>query len=162
MENLTHGFPPFRTMDSEILILGSFPSAASRRGSFFYMHPRNRFWSVLAQTFDPAFAESDVAKRKSLLARHRIALYDVVESCSVEGSSDASIRNVVPADIDAILSGTKIRKILVNGQTAWRLFQKHQSRHLGLATPLPSTSPANAAVGFDALLAIWKKALKEG
>jgi len=162
MERLTHGFPPLKDADSTILILGSFPSAASRAAGFFYMHPRNRFWRILADVVDPGFADADVGCRTALLKRYGIALYDVIESCMIDGSADRSIRDVVPADVGAILAGTKIERILVNGGTAWKLFTRHDSRFLPLARALPSTSPAHAAMSFETLSRLWKIALKEG
>lgn len=161
MTRVTHGFPPERDATSELLILGSFPSVRSRAAGFFYMHPRNRFWRILAAVYDPEFATADVPRRKELLRRHGIALYDVIETCTIEGSADATIRDVVPADIGGILAGTAIRRILVNGATAWRWFERTQRAFLPLGFRLPSTSPANAAMRDEDLLALWRKALQE-
>ena len=159
-KNLTHGFGPFYDKDSRILILGSFPSVKSREAAFFYGHPRNRFWAVLAAILDED-TPKDLAEKKAFLSRHRIALYDVIESCSIVGSSDTSIRDVVPADLRPILHATKIGgRIFTNGRKAYELYAKYIEKELGLpAVPLPSTSPANAACSLQTLTERWSEAI---
>ena len=153
MESLRHPFPAIYAPDSRILILGSFPSVKSREQMFFYGHPQNRFWRGRAAD-----------KRAFLLANH-IALWDVIASCDIAGSSDASIRNAVPNDLTPILETASIRQIFTNGGTAHRLYRKYiyplTEREDAV---LPSTSPANAARSLDALINAWqpvREALKE-
>jgi len=155
----THGFKPAIDKDSEILILGSFPSVLSRRDAFFYMHPKNRFWQILATIYQDDFLNPDISVRKKLLKKHHLALYDVIEACSITGSADSSIEAVVPADIGSLVKGTRIEKILINGQKAWDLFQKYDRELMDIAYCLPSTSPANARFSLDKLITIWQDAL---
>ncbi len=153
-----HGFPPFINGDSEILILGSFPSVKSREQDFFYMHPQNRFWAVLARIFDDGAFEADcITEKKRALKKHRIALYDVIESCDITGSKDSSITNVKPADIETLIAGTKIRFIALNGKKAASLFKKYNPALNAMAATLPSTSPANAQYRLEDLVEHWKK-----
>ncbi len=160
-QRLSHGFGPFVNEDSRILILGSFPSVKSREAAFFYGHPRNRFWAVLAAVCGGE-TPGTLEEKHAFLRRNRIALYDVIESCSIEGSADSSIRDAVPADIGAILAAGQIEgRIFVNGGKAAALYKKLIEPSLGLpATALPSTSPANAACSLDALTARWAEALR--
>jgi hypoxanthine-DNA glycosylase len=156
MERLTHGFPPLKDEYSRILILGSFPSVKSRAEAFFYMHPKNRFWDVLSAVTGTDFTGADIAAKRRLLQAQGIALYDVIEACEIVGSADASIHNVAPADIGALLAGTKIARILVNGGTAWKLFERYDRVFLPLARRMPSTSPANARASLADLIAAWR------
>lgn len=157
---LTHGFGPFYNEDSRVLILGSFPSVKSREQGFFYGHPRNRFWAVLSALCGEETPRT-VDEKKAFLSRHRIALYDVIESCSIVGSSDSSIRDVVPADLRPILQGSRIGShIFTNGGRAAVLYARWLAPALGIpAVPLPSTSPANAAASLSALTERWREAL---
>ncbi len=160
-QHLEHGFPACYDEGSEILILGSFPSVKSRAVSFYYGHPQNRFWGVLSAIYKVNIP-SDIDKKRLFLHDAHIALYDVIESCDIIGSSDASIKNVVATDIFSILSRTKIRKIFLNGKTAGKLFIKFQKELVEKGFPylvLPSTSPANAATKMDDLIKIWGEAL---
>ena len=154
-QEIRHPIPPVWNENSRILILGSFPSVKSRETGFFYGHPQNRFWRVLAAvTGDtlPGTAE----EKKAFLLRNRIALWDVIASCEVTGSSDASIRNAYPTDLAPILAGADIGKIYCNGTTAYRLYCRYQQKTLGReAYLLPSTSPANAAWSMERLTAAW-------
>lgn len=156
---ISHGFGPIVAPDTEILILGSFPSVRSREAAFFYMHPRNRFWSLLSAVFPADFVSASPKEKKELLLRFRIGLYDVAESCTVKGSSDSSIREVVPADLPGILRGTSVRKVLLNGKTAGNLFVRHFPAFPVFWEVLPSTSPANAKADFSFLLETWRAAL---
>ena len=152
---IVHPIPPFYSSDSEILILGSFPSVKSRETGFFYGHPQNRFWKVLA-AFTREEVPQTIEEKKALLLRNRIALWDVIGSCEIEGSSDASIRNVVPNDLRVILDHAQIRTICVNGKTAYRYYERYTRQQTGReAVCLPSTSPANAAWSLEKLQAEW-------
>ncbi len=164
MESLRHPFPAIYAPDSRILILGSFPSVKSREQMFFYGHPQNRFWRVMAALLGADVPQTVEEKRAFLLANH-IALWDVIASCDIVGSSDASIRNAVPNDLTPILETACIRQIFTNGGTAHRLYRKYIYPLTGREdTVLSSTSPANAARSLDALIDAWqpvREALKE-
>ena len=150
-----HEFSPIYNRDSKVLILGSFPSVKSREQQFYYGHPQNRFWPLLAAIYEEEPPRT-IEEKKSLCLRHGIALWDVIQSCEIEGSADSSIRNVKVNDLDIILCQCDIRQIFVNGTTAYRLFQKYQKPVIDKdAIKLPSTSPANAAWNFKKLLAEW-------
>ena len=159
MDHIIHPIPPFYDRDSRILILGSFPSVKSRKQMFFYGHPQNRFWKVLAAVFDEEVPET-IPDKKKLLAANHIALWDVIGSCDIEGSSDASIRNVVANDLSEILSSADIRKIIVNGKTAGKYYEKYTRSATGrVAVCMPSTSPANAAWSLERLIKEWRVGL---
>lgn len=151
----SHEFGPVYDKESGILILGSFPSVKSREQKFYYAHPQNRFWKVLAAETETKVPESTSEKRQFLL-RHHIAVWDVIEECDIIGSSDSSIRNVVPTDLTKILSKAPIRKIFVNGRKAEILFHKYQEKEIHrTCTALPSTSPANAVWTLEKLIKKW-------
>lgn len=153
---LEHTFPPIYDEASEILILGSFPSVVSRAEGFYYGHPRNRFWKLLAAIYGET-PPVDVESKKKLLKLHRLALWDVCSSCEIIGSADSSIKSVVPNDLSIILNNAKIRQIITNGKTADALFRKYCQDSCTLSSIcLPSTSPANAASSFEDLLSAWK------
>ena len=154
--HVSHPFPPLWREDSRILILGSFPSVRSREQKFFYGHPQNRFWKVMAALLD-APVPVTVEEKRGLLLDHGIALWDVIASCDIAGSSDQSIRNAVPNDLGMIMEGAQIRQIFANGALAGRLYEKHQAPVLGRGIEvLPSTSPANAAWTLDRLTDRWR------
>lgn len=151
-----HTIPPVFDENSEILILGSFPSVVSRKNSFFYGHPQNRFWRVLSEIFGCKLPKTNDEKRDFLL-KHNIALWDVIASCDIEGSADSSIKNVVPNDISVILNTADIKHIFVNGKTAEKHYNKYIRDSVGrTAVLLPSTSPANAAFDIKRLKEEWK------
>ena len=155
MNTVIHPIPPVFDRNSKILILGSFPSVKSREGHFFYHHPQNRFWKTLAEVLDVPVPDT-IAEKKAFLLSHRIALWDVIASCSIEGSSDSSIRDVVPNDLSVILSTADIRAIFCNGKTSWNYYRKYQEAVTGIpAVSLPSTSPANAAWSLEKLKGAW-------
>ena len=155
MNTVIHPIPPVFDRNSKILILGSFPSVKSREGHFFYHHPKNRFWKTLAGVLDVPVPDT-IAEKKAFLLSHRIALWDVIASCSIEGSSDSSIRDVVPTDLSVILSTADIRPIFRNGKTSWNYYRKYQEAVTGIpAVSLPSTSPANAAWSLEKLKGAW-------
>lgn len=158
---IQHPIPPLYDSSSSILILGSFPSVKSRETAFFYGHPQNRFWKLLSGLLGEPFPET-IPERRAMLLSHGIAVWDVIASCEITGSSDASIRNVTPNDLKQILDLAPIRQVFVNGQTAGRLYRKYQERELvgkygerAKAIILPSTSPANAAWRLDRLMDAW-------
>jgi len=146
---ITHPFPPLFDGDSRVLILGSFPSVASREQNFFYGHPRNRFWQVTAIVFG-APVPGTIEEKRAFLHAHYIALWDVVASCEITGSSDASIRNVIPNDLSPILRGAPIGRIFTNGGTAYSLYRKYISlsdRSEKKEKRMPAV-PANEKGGF--------------
>ena len=154
---IRHPIPPLYDENSEVLILGSFPSVKSREAAFFYGHPQNRFWRVLAALYGEA-APQTIAEKKEMLARRHVALWDVIASCSIVGSSDSSIRDVIANDLRPILRGSRVGRIYVNGGTAARLYHKYIEPELGIpAVCLPSTSPANAAWTMEKLTAAWRR-----
>jgi hypoxanthine-DNA glycosylase len=157
----SHGFGPVIDCHSRILILGSFPSVKSREKGFFYMHPQNRFWALLSEVFSEDFVGAVTTEKTHLLKKHGIALYDVVESCEIVGSSDQAIRTVVPADLRRIIEGFSIQQILLNGKKAGMLFRKYFPDLLSLATVLPSTSSANAGFPFLSLIRAWSPHLRK-
>ena len=151
-----HEFPPFVELNSKILILGSFPSVKSREQSFFYMHPQNRFYKVLSKIYGDDFVNVGIEDKKKLFSKYHLALYDVIESCDIVGSSDQSIKNVVPADIEMILKNSSIEHIYINGKKAFELFKRYFPHLLSITTNLPSTSSANAAYSLTRLVEEWK------
>lgn len=157
-----HPIPPVFDRNSHILILGSFPSVQSRETQFFYGHPQNRFWRVLVELFKEELPTTTLEK-KAMLLRHRIALWDVIASCEITGSTDSSIKNVVPNDLTQILTIADIDRIYANGKTAEKLYAKHIYPQIHRAAVfLPSTSPANAAWTYPRLLAAWSVITQEG
>lgn len=160
-QRVVQPFEPVYDKKSKILILGSFPSVKSREMGFYYGHKQNRFWRVLAAILGVAEPVT-VGEKKDMLLGHGIAVYDVIESCDIKGSSDSSIKNVVPADIRKIVDESDIQVVVTNGGTADRLFQKYQRKNYkGAVLTLPSTSPANAAFSLEKLVEIWGQGLRE-
>ena len=154
-----HNIPPVFDKNSEILILGSFPSVKSREVQFFYGHSQNRFWKVIAEIYDCP-VPYDTPSKKKLLLDNRIALWDVIGSCEINGSSDSSIRNAVPNDIAALVEKTGISRIFANGATSYNMYNRFCRDSVGIdAVKLPSTSPANAAYSLDRLVSEWKSHL---
>ena len=159
-EHIIHPIPPFYDKESEILILGSFPSVKSREQQFFYGHKQNRFWKVIAHVFDDEVPDT-IDEKKAFLKRHHIALWDVIGACDIKGSSDSSIENVTPNDLSVILSTARIDGIFVNGKTAEKYYKKYIERETGItAVCLPSTSPANAAWKIEKLVDAWRKEIR--
>lgn len=160
-EKVKHEFAPVYDADSRILILGSFPSVKSREQQFFYGHPQNRFWKVIAGLTGCPLPVT-IEEKKALLLKNRIAIWDVIAECEIIGSSDSSIRGVVPADLQQILERAQIRQIYANGATAKKLFEKFQKKSCGRSIiGLPSTSPANASFSLERLLEAWSCILEE-
>ena len=157
--HITHTIEPVFNKHSRVLLLGTIPSPKSREVGFFYGHPQNRFWRILAQLFDEPLAET-INEKKDLLLRHGIALWDVVESCDIEGASDASIRNAKPNDLTRILSNAPIQAIFTTGNKAGELYRKLCEEKTGLpANVLPSPSSANARMSLNDLTEAYKQAL---
>ena len=155
-QHLSHGFGPVYDAHSRVLILGSFPSAASRAQQFYYGHPRNRFWPVLCAVLGEAAPET-VEEKRALVLRRGVALWDAIEECDITGSSDASIRNAVPTDLPRVLAAADIRAVFVNGAASARVYERWQFPRTGVpAIRLPSTSPANAAWSLEALIRAWQ------
>jgi len=159
MKRLKHELPPIFSRQSRILILGSFPSVKSREISFYYGHKMNRFWKVLSILLNEKLPENN-SERKALVLNHKIALWDVVQSCEINGSSDSSIRNVKANEISRITSFANIALIVCNGSKAYDLFNKFINDAGPKVIKLPSTSPANAAWSLDKLVEAYRVILE--
>ena len=150
-----HPIKPLYDNNSEILILGSFPSVKSREQMFFYGHQQNRFWKVTAAVFGDEVPQT-IEEKKVFLLKNRVALWDVIASCEISGSSDSSIKNVTPNNLSQIIDKGKIKRIFVNGKTAEKYYNKYTRDKIGMeAVCLPSTSPANAAWNMEKLIKAW-------
>ena len=155
-EHVTHTFEPVFNSESKILILGSFPSVKSRENNFYYGHPQNRFWKVLACILEKDVPQT-IEEKKAFLLEHHIAVWDVIESCTIIGSSDSSIKDVVVNDFSKVLKNSEMETIYVNGGKAYELYHKYAEKQTGIpAVKLPSTSPANAAWNLERLCEAWK------
>lgn len=158
--HVSHDFEPVFDENSKVLILGTFPSVKSRENQFYYGHPQNRFWKVIAGLTESEVPQT-IEEKKKLLLEHGIAIWDVIESCDIIGSSDSSIKNVVPADIERVVANSKIQNIYANGGTAKKLYEKYSQKKTGREIiGLPSTSPANAAYSLERLLEYWQEVKK--
>lgn len=155
-DTVIHPIQPIYNEDSRILILGTFPSVKSREGQFFYHHPQNRFWRVLAAVCK-ADIPTSIEEKKQFLLENKIAVWDVIQSCEIVGSSDSSIRNVVPNDLSIILDHSKVKRIFANGNKSYELYNRYclpiVNRDI---IKLPSTSPANASFSLERLIEAWK------
>lgn len=159
MEHIIHSIEPVFDTESRVLILGTMPSPKSREVQFYYGHPQNRFWRVLAAVLGEEVPQS-VPEKKAMLLRHRIALWDVLAECEITGASDSSIRNPVANDLSVILDHAPVQAVFTTGATAWKLYTRLQKPHTGIeAVRLPSTSPANCAVKMEALTEAYKAIL---
>lgn len=155
INRLYHQIEPIYDKYSKILILGSFPSVKSRENQFFYGNPMNRFWKVISKITNNDIVIT-IEDKKHLLLQNRIALWDIVKSCTVIGSSDSSIKDVVPNDLNKILQIANIKQIFCNGNKSYELFKKYCEKQIGMcAIKLPSTSPANANFNVDKLVTEW-------
>ncbi len=160
-ERIRHPFGPLFNENSRVLILGSFPSVKSREQQFFYGHPQNRFWKVIAALYrrDPP---ATIAEKKDLILSNGLALWDSIASCVITGSSDASIKEVRANDLGVILNHAPIRRICCNGKTSWQQYEKLIRPATGReALCLPSTSPANAQWSLERLVEAWSVILEE-
>lgn len=162
---VTHTFEPVFDQNAEYLILGSFPSVKSREQGFYYGHPQNRFWRVLAGVFmedEQIKIPQSIEEKRYFLLEHHIALWDVIQSCDIKESSDSSIKGVIPNDIDRILQRTSVKAIFANGEKAYQLFLRYCKKE---GQPpiirLPSTSPANAVFPLQRLQMIWADAFSQ-
>lgn len=152
-----HPIEPIYDKNSRVLILGSFPSVKSREQGFFYGHPQNRFWTVVSSVYESE-TPCTIEEKKAFLLANRIAVWDVIKSCDIEGSSDSSIKNAVPNDLSLILEYADIENIFVNGKKAEQLYKKYILPEIKReAVYLPSTSPANAAWSVERLADEWRK-----
>ncbi len=159
-QSLKHTFDPVFDAESKILILGSFPSVKSRENNFFYGHPQNRFWKVMANVLEWEVPTTIEEKREMLLKNH-VAVWDVIASCSIVGSSDTSIKDVVVNDFSRILENSKVERVYVNGGKAYELYHRYAEKVTGIkAVKLPSTSPANAAWSLEKLTKTWKEIIE--
>ncbi len=153
---IVHPIPPLFDKNSKTLILGSFPSVKSREAAFFYGHPQNRFWAVLAAVLGEEKPQT-VEEKKKLVLSNNLALWDVIGQCEIEGSADSTIRDVTANDLSVIIGNSKVDRIFVNGKTAEKYYNKYTLPKTGIkAICLPSTSPANAAWSFERLTDAWK------
>ncbi|MDD7362566.1 MAG: DNA-deoxyinosine glycosylase [Peptoniphilus sp.] len=158
-ETIVHPLKPLYDEKSKVLILGSFPSVKTREYGFFYGHPQNRFWPMMEKLFDETLSR-DIGERREFLLRHRLAVFDSIFQCDIVGSSDASIKNVVPSNLSEIVEKADIRRVFCNGATSYKYYKKYHEKALGLAgVKLPSTSPANARYRLDDLMEEWVQIL---
>lgn len=159
-QHIRHDFEPIYDSHSRILILGTLPSVKSREQQFYYGHPQNRFWKLLAGITGEEKVPVSIPEKTQFLLRRRIAIWDVIAECDIIGSSDSSIKNVVPTDLTRILDTAPIERIYANGTKAYELYRKYSYEKTGREiVKLPSTSPANAAFQMDRLLSVWGKEL---
>lgn len=157
-QSLSHCFGPFIPPKPKYLFLGTFPSVKSREQQFYYGHPQNHFWRLLADIFHVEVPQG-LDEKKNFLEQHHVAIYDVIESCDIIGSSDSSIKNIVPTDIETLVERHGIEKIILNGRLAEKIFRQY---HPGLqAQYVPSSSPANASIRYDEKLTRWREAVLE-
>lgn len=156
-QTIIHPLKPVYQEDSKLLILGSFPSVKTRAYGFYYGHPLNRFWPLMAALFQETLPTS-IPMRRDFLLRHGIALYDSIYQCDIVGSSDSSIRRVIPSNLQPIFATADIRQVFCNGSTAYLYYQKYHAEKYGLpGLQLPSTSPANARYRLADLVTAWKE-----
>ena len=159
-EHIVHPFGPLYDARSKILILGSLPSVKSREASFFYGHPQNRYWPLMASLLGEP-VPATVEEKKELVLSHRIAMWDSIYSCDIRGSGDSSIRNVVPTDLKPVIEGAEITAGCCNGWASYKYYRRCQETELGIGAVVPpSPSPANAAWSFERLREEWKVILE--
>lgn len=155
-ERILHPFPPLFDSESRTLILGSFPSVKSREAMFFYGHPQNRFWRLTALLCHEDTPQT-IEEKSSLILRHHLALWDSIQSCTITGSSDSSVRDVVPNDLRVIFDNSKTERVFCNGALSHKMYMKYIYPQTGVAAvKLPSTSPANAAYSLERLAESWR------
>ncbi|MEG1153503.1 MAG: DNA-deoxyinosine glycosylase [Ruthenibacterium sp.] len=151
-------FEPICSPTAQILIVGTWPSPKSREEGFYYGHPQNRFWPLLARLLNAPVPET-IVEKTALITEHNLALWDTLESCTITGAADVSIKDAVPNDIAALCKQFPIRKVLCNGSKAYSLYNEYIV-DAPPAVKVPSTSPANAAWDIDRLAAAWGEALQ--
>ena len=158
--HVTHEFPALYDRESRVLLLGSIPSPKSREMAFYYGHPQNRFWKVMAAVLGESVPET-IAQKKAMLKKHHVALWDVLDSCTIVGASDTSIEDPVVNNIKGLVEKSKVTRIFCTGATAHKLYQKLCAKDVGIdAVKLPSTSPANCAVSLEKLVEAYKVILE--
>ena len=159
-QQIVHPIPPLFDSESRVLILGSFPSVKSREAMFFYGHPQNRVWPLLARLFDEPVPAS-IGEKKALALRRHVALWDTIHSCTIIGSSDSSVRDVVPNDLSVILESARVQRIFCNGALSHHMYCRYILPTTGIeAVKLPSTSPANAAFTMERLIGEWGRIIE--
>lgn len=155
-EHIEHGIPPVFNAESKVLILGTMPSPKSRENGFYYMHPQNRFWRVISTVLGEPLPTTN-GERASLLLKNGIALWDTLAQCDIIGASDSSVKNETPNDLSVITDTADIKAIFTTGKAAYKYYCRFQQEKTGIeAICLPSTSPANARFGLDALIDEYK------
>ena len=155
-EHIEHGIPPVFNAESRVLILGTMPSPKSRENGFYYMHPQNRFWRVISTVLGEPLPTTN-GERASLLLKNKIALWDTLAQCDIIGASDSSVKNETPNDLSVITDTADIKAIFTTGKAAYKYYCRFQQESTGIeAICLPSTSPANARFGLDALIDEYK------
>lgn len=155
--NVLHTLAPIYDKNSKVLILGSMPSVKSREYGFYYAHPKNRFWNTLSKVYN-----EEITDKIKFLKKHNIALFDIIKSCEINGSSDSSIKNVIPNDLKPILNNSNIKIIFTTGKKAFDLYNKYIFKETNIkAILLPSTSPANSPKGIEEKLFNEYKKIKE-
>ena len=158
---IDHPFEPVYSINSNILILGSFPSVKSRNENFYYAHLQNRFWKLIAKIYNEE-TPITVEEKKNIILKNNLAIWDVIKSCDIVGSADNTIQNVEINDVNRLISKNNIKKVIFNGKKSFELYIKHNNKLANVEyIELPSTSPANAKYSFDKLYNIWCKALTE-
>ena len=156
---VTHEFPALYDRESQVLMLGSIPSPKSREMAFYYGHPQNRFWKVMAAVLGEDIPET-IPQKKAMLKKHHIALWDVLDSCTIVGASDTSIEDPIVNNIGELVKKSKVSRIFCTGATAYNLYKKFCANDVGMeAVKLPSTSPANCAVSLEKLIEAYKEVL---
>ncbi len=168
-KTVSHPIPPVWNAQSRVLLLGTMPSPKSREAGFFYMHPQNRFWSILPSVFGETLSLPNNApdsfaainERRDFLLRHNIALWDVLASCNINGAADSTIKNAIPNNFSPIFENSQIHHVFCTGKTAFSLWQKHcaalyEKRYNLVVHCLPSTSPANASWNITLLLEAYR------
>ncbi len=159
MQLKKHSFEVVIDSASKILILGSLPSTISVERGFYYMHPQNRFWKILSSLYSEDAYTMNIEEKKRFILKHHLALYDVIESCRIENSSDQSICDVKVQDLHKLLMSYPIERVVLNGDKAYSLFIKYYPNYKDIAVKVPSTSSANAGYSLEKLIEFWRKAL---
>ena len=155
LRHIVHPFEPIIAPNCRVLILGSVPSVRSVSEGFYYMHPQNRFWPMLSRILNEDMTKLSFDKRRELLIKNNIGVYDSVYACDIEASSDARAKNIVPADIPAIIAKTAVQAIFANGALSYSTLIKYHPELKPNARKLPSTSAANAGYSMDKLIDAW-------
>ena len=160
-QHIEHGFEPVFDQHSRVLVLGSFPSVLSRENAFYYGNPQNRFWPLMASlTGEPVPDWQDIEAKKAVILKHGLAVWDTIGACDIRGASDASIRNVEPNDVAALIRKLGVQAVFCNGAASGRVYAKYAQASTGMpAVVLPSTSPANAAWSMERLRTAWGREL---